>query len=78
MSSLHVAELARLRQKGEDTKPQISDELMAYCFLGAEEFLIMRLGWDEEFSVEDALNAYRLLISAVHAEYEGKCEDVDI
>ena len=78
MSSLHVAELARLRQKGEDTKPQVSDELMAYCFLGAEEFLIMRLGWDEEFSVEDALNAYRLLISAVHAEYEGKCEDVDI
>jgi AcrR family transcriptional regulator/predicted DNA-binding transcriptional regulator AlpA len=70
MSSLHVTELAQLRQKHENGMPHVSDELMAYCFLGAEEYLIMRLGWDDSFSVEDALWAYLLLISAVHSAYE--------
>jgi AcrR family transcriptional regulator len=77
MSSLHVGELARLRQESGTVNPQVSDELMAYCFLGAEEFLIMRLGWDAQFSVDDAVEAYRLLIRSVHAEYGGKCEHDD-
>lgn len=75
MSSLHAAELARLREQRNGTWPEVSDELMAYCFLGAEEYLIMRLGWDDRFSREDALRAYLLLIAAVHAQYDG---DLDV
>ena len=77
MSSLHVAELARLREQREGTWPEVSDELMAYCFMGAEEYLITRLGWDDRFSREDALRAYLLLIAAVHAQYDGELDVKD-
>ena len=69
MSSLHVAELGRLRTRGSVPGPDVPDELIAYCFMGAEEYLIMRLGWDDEFSVDDAVKAYSMLISAVNACY---------
>lgn len=49
--------------------PPVSDELMAYCFLGAEEHLLERLAWDDRFTREDVLKAYLLLIAAVHAQY---------
>jgi len=82
MSSLYASELAGLRANNEEKDhaveddrseaswPPVSDELMAYCFLGAEEYLTMRLAWDDEFSREDALKAYLLLIAAVHAQYD--------
>ena len=55
----------------QGTWPPVSDELMAYCFLGAEEYLIERLAWDDSFTREDALKAYLLLIAAVHAQYDA-------
>lgn len=75
MSALHVAELERLRGAGKDAWPPVSDELMAYCFLGAEEYLIERLAWDRRFSREDVLKAYLLLVAAVHAQYDP---DLDV
>jgi len=93
MSSLHASELAHLREKVRDEaeadgdgvhKPQrespwppVSDELMAYCFLGAEEYLIMRLAWDKRFSREDVLKAYLLLIAAIHAQYDQEFDAKD-
>jgi len=87
MSSLHASELSRLREAraggetrtGGETRPHaewppVSDELMAYCFLGAEEYLTMRLAWDERFTREDALKAYLLLIAAVHAQYDQRLD----
>jgi AcrR family transcriptional regulator len=75
VSALHVEELARLRQKRADDWPPVSDELMAFCILGAEEYLLERLAWDDRFTREDALKAYLLLIAAVHAQYE---QDLDL
>jgi AcrR family transcriptional regulator/predicted DNA-binding transcriptional regulator AlpA len=76
MSSLHASELTRLREASprDDRWPPVSDELMAYCFLGAEEYLTMRLAWDERFTHEDALKAYLLLIAAVHAQYDERLD----
>lgn len=85
MSSLHASELARLREarraredegpgRPDDKWPPVSDELMAYCFLGAEEYLTMRLAWDDRFTREDALKAYLLLIAAVHAQYDERLD----
>lgn len=84
MSSLHASELARLREargadvdgdaRPDDEWPPVSDELMAYCFLGAEEYLTMRLAWDDRFTREDALKAYLLLIASVHAQYDDRLD----
>ncbi len=69
---------AKIRKRREsrptDGWPPVSDELMAYCFLGAEEYLTMRLAWDERFMPEDALKAYLLLIAAVHAQYDDELD----
>jgi AcrR family transcriptional regulator len=81
MSSLHASELNRLRGRDDappgDRWPPVSDELMAYCFLGAEEYLTMRLAWDDRFTREDALKAYLLLIAAVHAQYDEQLDVKD-
>ena len=39
MSSLHVAELGHIRAGGNSPGPDVSDELIAYCFMG------LRRGW---------------------------------
>lgn len=76
ISALHEAELRQIREQGPGERdpegwPPVADELMAYCFLGAEEFLSMRSTWDGRFSREEVLRAYLLLVLAVHAQYDG-------
>jgi AcrR family transcriptional regulator len=95
ISSLHEAELKRMRERGPGERgrgkqgsgkrgrttrdpgdwPPVADELMAYCLLGAEEFLSMRSTWDNRYSREEVLKAYLLLVLAVHAQYDG---DLDV
>jgi len=66
-------DLARLRGKGQEWPP-ISDELMVYGLLGANENMVMRASWDKKFSNRDVIWAQLLMFLALEAVYTGRLD----
>ncbi len=68
-----LKDLVRLREESENPPP-VPDELVAYSLEGALEHVVMRTGWDLEYSNRDVLWVHLVIYLAVEALYTGRLD----
>ena len=67
------ADLAALHGGGE-AAPPCSEELAAIGLQGAFERMLMRVAWDDEFSLRDAMRTHLVLYLALEAVLDGRLD----
>jgi hypothetical protein len=65
--------LAELRTESA-SPPSFPDDLVAYSFLGALEYTVLRASWDQEFSRGDVIWSHFALFLTVEAQYTGRTD----
>jgi len=68
------ADLAALRGVGGGPPPPCSEELAAMGLQGAFERMLMRVAWDDEYDLRDAMRTHLVLYLALEAVLDGQLD----
>jgi len=68
------ADLAALRPDGPGREPAYSEELAAMGMQGALERMLMRVAWDDEYDLRDAMRTHLVLYLALEAVLQGRVD----